>query len=49
VAVVDGAVLEPWWLPRVSGGEDRMLKMQRGTYGLGSQQNRDIIWSFCFS
>jgi len=29
-------VVEPWWLPRVSGGEDGMLIMQRGIYGLGS-------------
>jgi len=43
VAVVDGVVVEPWWLPRVSGGEDGMLKMQRGTFGLGSQQNRGKI------
>jgi len=28
--VVDVAVVEPWWLPRVSDGEDGMLKMQRG-------------------
>jgi len=43
VAVVDGTVVEPWCLPRVSGGEDKMLKNQRGTYGLGSQQNRGRI------
>jgi len=48
MAVANGAMVEPWWLPRISGGEDGMLKMQRGTYGLSSQQNRDRIWSFCF-
>jgi len=39
VAVIDGVAVEPWWLPRVSGGEDRTLKMHNDTYGLGFQQN----------
>jgi len=28
--MTDGAMVEPWWLPRISGGEDGMLIMQRG-------------------
>jgi len=43
VAVADRAMVESWWLPRISGGEDEMLKMQRDTYGLGSTENRDRI------
>jgi len=39
VTMIDGIVVEPWWLPRVSGGEDGRLKMERCAYGLGSQQN----------
>ena len=48
MAVLDEVVVEPWWLPRLFGGEDGILKMQRGTYGLDSQQNRGRIWNFCF-
>jgi len=43
VAVVGGAMVEPWWLPRVSSGEDGMLKMQRHIWPRFSAEPRQNI------